>query len=539
MRALWVWLPLLAAACATGGDSSDPSIEQALGGHASIDLKHASASMKLTSSTAWTLSKQGSVNPSTQTVSWTVTATKGATTTGLLIVYGSMTVRNNGNGGATIGNIVVNLQTRSGNTWVSKSADVADATQDDAATTAKIVSTASSENKSSFTENAASGQLSFMDAQTNTMFALVPQVTIAPGSERKLLFTATFNNNVLALAPGTQTRVETIVSFGNASMHGGSKPNIDINGNGIIDADEARVRSVPARLGLTVPQQTTSTSTAMLTDTLADITKTGTVTFNNVQINLGATTGTVTAQYDGGTSGGTITNCAHLDSQNQTTGCGGHNFPTPGVHLTTCNTQVIGPHTCTPGAPGCGWENGDMITYGQDAWGEPASIAGGLLIAGFDNVYLNVLEVGIAGTAGFSMRFFDSLAVLDYLPAIGPAGPLSADLVDPTSSSSGVFGGNVVALQLDVDFSDAGILAGTSGLHVGDLKLCNFTAQPALDGMTVRQFLGVVNTLLGGGSGPYPIDDLDPITFELTRAFVNGAPSTFAQQHVFAGSCPV
>jgi hypothetical protein len=57
--------------------------------------------------------------------------------------------------------------------------------------------------------------------------------------------------------------------------------------------------------------------------------------------------------------------------------------------------------------------------------------------------------------------------------------------------------------------------------------------------MTVRQFLAAVNSLLGGGSGPASIDDLDPITFELTRAFLGGAPSTFAQQHVFSGSCPV
>jgi hypothetical protein len=59
-----------------------------------------------------------------------------------------------------------------------------------------------------------------------------------------------------------------------------------------------------------------------------------------------------------------------------------------------------------------------------------------------------------------------------------------------------------------------------------------------LNNMTVRQLLALVNNLLGGGSGPVSIDDIDPITFELTRAFVNGVPSMFAQEHVFAGSCP-
>jgi hypothetical protein len=64
-----------------------------------------------------------------------------------------------------------------------------------------------------------------------------------------------------------------------------------------------------------------------------------------------------------------------------------------------------------------------------------------------------------------------------------------------------VFGGNVLALQLDVDFSDAGVLGGTSGLAFGDLRMCNFTTLSALNGMTVRQYLALVNTLLGGGTG--------------------------------------
>src|SRR5262245_57299838 len=281
------------AACATGGDAYDPSLQQTLGGQASIQLDGSSAAMSLTSNTAWTLGKTGSLNTSTQTATWTVTATQGTTTAGQLIVNGTVRVTNTGSGGATVGNIVVNLQRKSGNTWVTKSCDIANATQDDAATTARIVPSASSENKSSFSENAASGQLLFMDAATNSLFSLAPEVTIAPGASRTLLFTATFNNNVLGFAPGTSTRVEVIVSFGNAVTSAASAPNIDINGNGMIDADEARVRSVPTRLGVTVPAQIPGNATVTLTDTLADITKTGTVTFSNAQFNLGATSGTV------------------------------------------------------------------------------------------------------------------------------------------------------------------------------------------------------------------------------------------------------
>ena len=41
-----------------------------------------------------------------------------------------------GSKGATVGNIVVNLQTKSGSNWTTRSSDVADATNGDAATSA-------------------------------------------------------------------------------------------------------------------------------------------------------------------------------------------------------------------------------------------------------------------------------------------------------------------------------------------------------------------------------------------------------------------
>ena len=54
----------------------DPSIEQLLGGTATLHLKNSSARMTLTSDTAWTLDKQGTVNTANQTVTWSITATR-------------------------------------------------------------------------------------------------------------------------------------------------------------------------------------------------------------------------------------------------------------------------------------------------------------------------------------------------------------------------------------------------------------------------------------------------------------------------------
>jgi hypothetical protein len=59
-----------------------------------------------------------------------------------------------------------------------------------------------------------------------------------------------------------------------------------------------------------------------------------------------------------------------------------------------------------------------------------------------------------------------------------------------------------------------------------------------LNGTTVRQFLGTVNTLLSGGSAPYSVSDLDPISAQINAAFSGGTPSAFAQQYLVNGACP-
>ena len=191
-----------------------------------------------------------------------------------------------------------------------------------------------------------------------------------------------------------------------------------------------------------------------------------------------------------------------------------------------------------------GWKDADLQSYGQGDW--PGSAGTNLLYANYDSIYASsagIVEVGIPGSAGFSMRFETPSAVLAYLPASGTAGPLTAGVFDPTTSSSGIFGGQVLALRLNIDFSDAGALSGHSGVQFGDVTLCGFSNDPTfgdlpgLNGMSVRQFSTMVNTLLGGGSATYSISQLSPITDAINGAFAGGV-STFAQQHLVNGPCP-
>ncbi|HUS28053.1 MAG TPA: hypothetical protein VMZ53_06075 [Kofleriaceae bacterium] len=521
-------LALLVSACALGGDDGS-SISQAISGTASINVNSSSVAVTLTSDAQWSLTKTGSV--SGNTVTWNVTATKTATVSGQLVVQGHLNVTNSGSGPATLGNIVVNLQTRVSNTWKSASADVANGTLGDAATTAKIHAAASSENKSSFTENAASGKLEFMDATNNTVFSLIPEVTINAGQTRSLLFQATFDNNVLHLATGTPIRAEVIVSFGNATATGNSTPNVDINGNGLIDWDEKRVRSVPTRLSVTVPPTTNGNTTPTLKDTASDIIGEG-VTVGSTWFNLGPTGGTVVAQVSGV---GTVTNCAHLTSPGQTVTSGGFTFQQVGaINLQACNTQTVSaPPACTHGTPNCAWASNDFRIFTQTSWeGNGKST----LEASYDNVYASTFGTLTIGTTGGPTASWTSVqAIENYLPQAGSPAPLDSTSVDATSTSSHAFGGEAVALSLNIAFSDANVTPHYQTLAFGDVRVCGTST--AADGQTVRGVLALTNSLLSFGPQP-SIDALYPVLLQLNASFDNGTVSTWAQEHLVNGACP-
>ena len=141
-------------------------------------------------------------------------------------------------------------------------------------------------------------------------------------------------------------------------------------------------------------------------------------------------------------------------------------------------------------------------------------------------------------------HFTDAGSVRTYLPSIGPLAPLNGSVVNPLSTASGAFGGEVLGLEFNVDFSDAGLLPGSSGLRFGDLVLENFSTGPVVNqesfnGLTVRQFLGDENILLSGGSTVFSIADLGTAASDINGSFSNGIPTAFAQDHLVAPASPV
>jgi hypothetical protein len=532
--------------------------------------------------TEWKLTNYVSLEG--QIATWAITLQRKATGPDMLAVHGFVRVRNAGNVAAPLGNVVVNLQRRVGTDWVSAAANCADATHGDAANSSRFVLGATRENAGlnatlgpsnfvsdgstgTFVETAGSGTLSLWNGDGNTVFSMIPQVALEPGQSLTLLYTAEFDNTALAIPEGTDLRPELLVSFGNSAARAGTGTNgyaIDINGNQVLDLEETRVRTARADSENALPPIERNHDSMRLDDMddFSDMTTTGTLVFVNPVTDIGGGSGiettsdtilrAVSAELQGCSNvmgqgrrrafGGVITNQAHMYSPGSTITVSGAIDPNTGKPYSTytfpgcTNIDEVWCDTADVSSLGAGFPMCVACTFTQGGWGgepnghNPAS----MLADNFATVYPSGVEVGIPGGGGFSMIFTSQPAIETYLPAGGTAGVLNADLVDPASSSSGVFGGQVLALQLNVDFSAAGLPHGDDQV-IGDLHLCN--TGTSLDGMTISQILVVANQVLGGGSLPsgFTVATLNDLVTDLNESFDNCNPDGWAQENICRG----
>ena len=201
------------------------------------------------------------------------------------------------------------------------------------------------------------------------------------------------------------------------------------------------------------------------------------------------------------------------------------------VPLALVATMMTLPGSCPAHADT--WSSGQVITYTQQDFAAGGSAAN-ILSSNFLSVYPSALVFVGKPVTGFTMAFDSAGAIETYLPAAGEDGPLDSNLFNPPTSSAGVFGGDVLALQLNVDFSGAGITLGSSGVPFGNLLIENYAVFPAFDGMTVRQILADANTDLAGRDSGFSIGELVDIVPTLNIAFDGGTPSVFAQDNLVA-----
>jgi hypothetical protein len=160
---------------------------------------------------------------------------------------------------------------------------------------------------------------------------------------------------------------------------------------------------------------------------------------------------------------------------------------------------------------------GDYVTYTQGGWGASpnGNNPGTLLKNNFGKVYSGG-PVSIGGGTR-KLNFTSAAAIEAFLPQGGTPGTLGASATNPTSSAAGVFAGEVLALELSVDFSNKGITPG----GLANLKL---NSGP-LSGQTISQVLALANSVLGGGSLPsgLTVSGLNDIVNSINNNFDNGS----------------
>ena len=129
------------------------------------------------------------------------------------------------------------------------------------------------------------------------------------------------------------------------------------------------------------------------------------------------------------------------------------------------------------------------VTYSQADWGSTSSSnpAVVLLKGKFCKVYpCGKLTIG----SYYKLTFTGWDKIGYFLPQTGKVNILNKSLCNPTTTNAGEFAGNVLALRLNVDFSNAGV----TGRGLSSLKLSN----TALKGWTIGQVLSLSENVLGG-----------------------------------------
>jgi hypothetical protein len=188
------------------------------------------------------------------------------------------------------------------------------------------------------------------------------------------------------------------------------------------------------------------------------------------------------------------------------------------------------------------WSAGAVVTYNQSDWGDPTTAAGMLMNNKFDSIYASSGGVFVIGstTPGFFMVFTGEVNLAEFLPSSGTPGPLDSNYVNPTSSSAGLFAGEVAALKLNLDFSDAGLIPNSSGLLFGDLDLTGLSgSESSLNGLTVEQFFAISQAALAGQATSIGFPDIENLASEINDAFDDGQPTSFAQDLLVAPASSV
>jgi hypothetical protein len=332
-------------------------------------------------------------------------------------------------------------------------------------------------------------------------------------------------------------RIDLIATFVSGGKRGGTC-NIDVDCDGI---DEEYVRSIQQRLEFDPPACTPVCDCVTLDDpgAFAVDENCAVVTTNtlNEQISATGVVGTTTTRHISGTVSCVGQNCTTAVTNRATLTC---EDPT----LIEGSPAIVSfGVTCAGDGNGC-CEPGDFCTQTQGGWGVACqgNNPGCLRDTYFAGLFPDGLIVGDPdgpdGDGLYAILLETSADVEDYLPAGGTPTALTNDQTNPETTSSGIFGGQLVAATLNVAFDDAGLgactLTGTCnfGYPPGTLKTLVYKdcVAAGLLEKSVAQVIAWANCAISGESlascgvpAGVTISDLSDALATLNQEFVDCA----------------
>jgi hypothetical protein len=153
------------------------------------------------------------------------------------------------------------------------------------------------------------------------------------------------------------------------------------------------------------------------------------------------------------------------------------------------------------------------ITFTQGGWGSPSNSTPGKIR---DNYFNSVFPGGLIVGSTYKLTLTSALAVKNFLPQGGSPNKFTNNYTNPTSTSAGVLGGQIIALSMNVYYNSAGYL-GTNPVPLGSLIIVS----GPFAGKTVNEFLVIANQTIGGINTGYSFSDINSAATSINENFNN------------------
>ena len=193
-----------------------------------------------------------------------------------------------------------------------------------------------------------------------------------------------------------------------------------------------------------------------------------------------------------------------------------HDIPATEIQQGEIITNTAGEVAMESVASDCG----QFRTQSQGGWGvrPVGENPGNYLHDHFATAFASGVLIGCQN-GGYTVYFSSAQSVTEFLPAGGTASVLSQNAIDPAAKSiDNVLIGQVAALAINVGFDYNDPDFGIAEENLGNLVI----SSGPFSGLSVIQFLGIANEVLGGCNSNYTASAINETAAMINGNFIDG-----------------